>query len=212
MRPSRSSKPLRRGTGPKSSESAGALKQFVEVPADGAAIDSLEDKKLRFTRRVLFLARRWRNLMDDELRGTGDSHARWITLTWIELLDGKTNHRELAERVGVELPTLVRLLNRLEQERLVARGSLGTKGRAKSVVLTARGRDSLAAMTRVVNATRARFLDSIDGQQLTSALDTLDALLGQYATVVDWRGSMLRGKERQVGGEVPAGRRKTKRE
>jgi MarR family transcriptional regulator for hemolysin len=203
------SRPTRRT--PKAAGAGTSARQFVEVPADGAPIDSLEDKKLRFTRRVLFLARRWRNLMDDELRGTGDSHARWITLTWVGLLDGKTNHRELAERVGVELPTLVRLLNRLEQERLVTRRSLGMKGRAKSVVLTARGRDSLAAMTRVVNATRARFLDSIDERQLTSALETLDALLGQYATVVDWRGPMLRGGERQST-EVPAGRRKTKRE
>lgn len=195
MRPRRSSKTL----------------QFVEVPADGAPIDSLEDKKLRFTRRVLFLARRWRNLMDDELRGTGDSHARWITLTWISLLDGKTNHRELAERVGVELPTLVRLLNRLEQERLVTRRSLGTKGRAKSVVLTARGRESLAAMSQVVNATRARFLDTIDEQQLTAALEALDALLGQYATVVDWRASMLGGEEAQQA-DVPAvGRKKQQR-
>jgi MarR family transcriptional regulator for hemolysin len=164
-----------------------SLKHFVEVLAPNASLDSLEDKKLRFTRRVLFLARRWRNLLDEALRGSGDSHARWITLTWVDLLDGKANHRELAERVGVELPTLVRLLNRLEQERLVSRRSLGSKGRAKSVVLTARGRHSLAAMSKVVSRTRAGFLVSLDEAQLTRGLDALDALLAQYATVLDWR-------------------------
>ena len=167
--------------------SAPAKQQFVEVNAKGATIGSLEDRRLRFTRRVLYLARRWRTLLDDALRQTGDSHARWITLRWVDLLDGKTSHRELAERVNVELPTLVRLLNRLEQEKLVTRRSLGPKGRAKSVVLTARGRRSLAAMSEVVNRTRGGFLVGLDERQLDQGLEVLDVLLAQYATVLDWR-------------------------
>jgi MarR family transcriptional regulator, transcriptional regulator for hemolysin len=167
-------------------------KHFVEVLSPGTRIDSIEDRKLRFTRRVLFLARRWRHLMDEALRGTGHSHARWITLIWVDLLDGKANHRELAERVDVELPTLVRLLNRLEQEGLVARRSLGSKGSAKSVVLTPRGRERLDAMSDVVNRTREGFLDNLDEAQLTQGLEALDALLAQYATVLDWRGSPRR--------------------
>ena len=160
---------------------------FVEVSAGGAPIDSFEDKKLRYIRRVLYLARRWRILLDDALRETGDSHARWITLTWVNLLKGEANHRELAERVGVELPTLVRLLNRLESEKLVTRRSLGAKGRAKSVVLTQRGRESLAAMSRVVEKTRGPFVDGLDEDLLTRGLESLDALLAQYASVLDWR-------------------------
>lgn len=177
--PRRSAKPR-----PKASR-----RPFVEVSASGAPVDSLEDKKLRYIRRVLYLARRWRSLLDEALRETGDSHARWITLTWVHLLEGKANHRELAERVGVELPTLVRLLNRLESEKLVARRSLGPKGRAKSVVLTPKGRESLAAMARVVEKTRAPFVDGLDEALLTRGLESLDALLAQYATVLDWRSS-----------------------
>ena len=166
----------------------GSVRTFVEVLSPGDTPGSLADRKLQFTRRVLFLARRWKHQMDDALRQSGDSHARWITLVWVELLDGKANHRELAERVDVELPTLVRLLNRLEAEQLVKRKTLGPKGRAKSVVLTAKGRASLAAMSEVVNRTRATFLASLDEQQLASGLDAMDTLLSQYATVVDWRG------------------------
>ena len=158
---------------------------FVEVLSPGDQPGSLEDTKLRVTRRVLFLARRWRISMDVALRATGDSHARWITLTWIELLDGKANHRELAERVDVELPTLVRLLNRLEREELVKRRSL-SKGRAKSVVLTASGRKSLAKMTVIVNETRARFTDGIDEAQLGAVLEVLDVLLRRCVPVLDW--------------------------
>ncbi len=77
---------------------------FLELEGRHPA-GSLEDMKLKFTRRVIFVARRWRNRINDELRKTGHSHARWMTLMWIHLLGGQANHRELAERIGVELPT-----------------------------------------------------------------------------------------------------------
>jgi MarR family transcriptional regulator for hemolysin len=181
----------------------------VEVSASGAPPDSLADKQLRFVRRVLFLARRWRNLLDEALRTTGDSHARWLTLTWVNLLAGKSNHRELAERVGVELPTLVRLLNRLEAEKLVTRRTLGTKGRAKSVMLTPRGRETLAVMTRVVDRTSEPFLRDLDEERLTRGLEALDVLLSQYATVLDWRATTAPRGRGQGGGtpETSVGRK-----
>jgi MarR family transcriptional regulator for hemolysin len=166
-------------------KSSTSLRPFVEVVPAGIEPDSLEDKKLRFTRRLQFIARRWRNLLDEALRDGGDSYARWLALLWIDLLDGKANHRELAERVGVELPTLVRLLNRLEEERLVKRRSLGTKGRAKAVVLTEKGRERLAVVARIVTQTRADFLAGVDEKKLVVALELLDAVLAKYVTVVE---------------------------
>jgi MarR family transcriptional regulator for hemolysin len=159
---------------------------FFEVLPDGATSGSLEDKKLRLTRRILFLARRWRLRLDEALRETGESHARWLTLLWIEMLAGHANIGELAEHVGVELPTLVRLLNRLEKEGLVVRRALGSSQRAKTVVLTARARAQVAAMERVVTRTRADFLRGIDEKQLTAALELLDDLLARNARVVTW--------------------------
>ena len=173
-------------TAPKRAAPPSAARYFVEVSPIGAARGSLEDTKLRFTRRVLFLARRWRNLMDEALRGSGDSHARWITLLWVDLLDGTANHRELAERVGVELPTLIRLLNKLESEGLVKRRSLHARGQSKSVEMTARGRRSLRSMGAIVRRTRIGFLSDVDARQLSAALKLLDVLLAKYATVLDW--------------------------
>jgi MarR family transcriptional regulator for hemolysin len=159
---------------------------FVEVVSQGATEGSLEDKKLRLTRRVLFLARRWQNLMDEALRDTGDSHARWTTLLWVDLLKGRANHRELAERVGVELPTLIRLLNKLEGEGVVERRALPGSAQSKTVVLTRLGRAQFKRMGAVVLATRAEFLRDVDDAQLTAALTLLDSLLNKYARVVKW--------------------------
>jgi DNA-binding MarR family transcriptional regulator len=53
------------------------------------------------------------NQIDNALRTTGDSHARWVTLLWVGMMAGRAKTGEIAEQVGVELPTLVRLLKRL---------------------------------------------------------------------------------------------------
>ncbi len=162
-----------------------AARYFVEVRAIGQRKGSPDDMKLRLIRRVLFLARRWRHHMDEELRASGYSHARWITLLWVDLLDGHANHRELAERVGVELPTLIRLLNRLETEGFVKRRSLHTRGLSKTVEMTASGRTKLRAMTRIVRKTRVQFTSGLDQKKVGEAVKLLDTLLAKYATVID---------------------------
>ncbi len=143
---------------------------------------SLEDLKLRFTRRVIFMARIWRNQMNEALRKGGHSHARWITLVWVHLLGGEINHRELAERVGVELPTLIRLLNRLEAEGLVERCALpGGTSRAKTVRLTPPGKEVLAELNVIIEHARAGFLEGVDEEKLETSMSLFDDLLAKEA-------------------------------
>lgn len=153
---------------------------FLELEGRHPA-GSLEDMKLKFTRRVIFVARRWRNRINDELRKTGHSHARWMTLMWIHLLGGEANHRELAERIGVELPTLIRLLNRLEAEGLVERCALEGPGRAKTVRLTAAGKPVLAELNGITERARADFLRGVDETKLETCLAVLDDLLADVS-------------------------------
>jgi MarR family transcriptional regulator for hemolysin len=161
---------------------------FFEVLPSGATEGSLEDTKLRLTRRILFLSRQWRHLLNEALRATGESHARWVTLLWIDMLAGLANVGEIAERVGVESPTLVRLLNRLEKEGLVSRRALNGSNRAKTAVLTAKGKRKILAMSVVVDRTQAEFLSEIDAQRLTQALGVPDEVLAKYVRVVMWPG------------------------
>jgi MarR family transcriptional regulator for hemolysin len=162
---------------------------FYEWIPEGVTAGSLEDKKLRLTRRILFLSRRWLNLIDGALRATGDSHARWVTLLWVGMMAGRAKIGELADQIGVELPTLVRLLNRLEREGLVERRSLDGSHRSKTVVLTAKGRRDGAAMNAVVLNARAEFLRDVNEERLTAALELLDDLLAKYTKVVMWPGN-----------------------
>jgi MarR family transcriptional regulator for hemolysin len=163
---------------------------YVETVPTGSFVGSLSDKKLRLTRRILFLARRWKNQMDEDLRASGASHSRWVTLLWVDMLDGRANIGELAGHVGVELPTLIRLLNRLEEEGLVERRALAGSNRDKTVVLTAKGRPELAAMAQVISRSRAEFLEGVEEKRLDAALELLDELLAKYARVIMWPGDL----------------------
>ena len=165
-----------------------ALDALVAVPIPGTEFLELQgrhpagsedDLKLRFTRRVIFLARRWRNHINEALRRTGQSHARWVTLMWTHLLGGTANHRELAERIGVELPTLIRLLNRLEAEGLVERSALGGQGRAKTVRLTDQGRAVLSELNAITEQTRSSFLEGVDPERLAVCMALFDDLLSK---------------------------------
>lgn len=140
---------------------------------------SLEDLKLRFMRRVIFLANRWRNGMNEALRATGHSYARWLTLVWVHLLGGRASHRELAERIGVEPPTLIRLLNRLEAEGLVERHTLCAPARAKTVRLTEAGKAVLTKLDAIVEGTRTTYLAGADKARLQTCMALFDELLGE---------------------------------
>jgi hypothetical protein len=67
-----------------------------------------------FSQSLIFLARRWRNLMNHELGSVGQSQARWGTLYWIDVFGDTLNQTELADRIGVEQQTLGRVLRDLQ--------------------------------------------------------------------------------------------------
>src|SRR5690242_10127178 len=74
-----------------------------------------------FSQGLAFVARRWRNLMNQEMAALGQSQARWGTLFWIDVFGDSVNQTQLAERIGIEQPTLGRVLASLEKDGLIER-------------------------------------------------------------------------------------------
>ena len=66
-------------------------------------------------------ARAWRLKLDERLKPLGMSQARWRTLLHLSMADNVVTQSELAQRLGVEEPTLVNLLHRLEDAGWVKR-------------------------------------------------------------------------------------------
>src|SRR5438876_10505937 len=66
-------------------------------------------------------ARAWRQKLDQRLKPMGLSQAKWRTLMHLSIAPDALTQGEIAARLGVEAPTVVALLHRLEQEAWITR-------------------------------------------------------------------------------------------
>jgi MarR family transcriptional regulator for hemolysin len=130
-----------------------------------------------FSQGLTFVARRWRNLMNAELRRSGQSQARWGTLYWINIFGDSVNQTELAERIGVEQPTLGRILKDLEDEGLIERASGVDDRRSRVIRLTPAATPVMREINRIQNMVRARLLDGISAKDLSTCLSVFAKIL-----------------------------------
>jgi len=83
-------------------------------------------------------ARAWRLKLDERLRPMGLSQAKWRTLLLLSLTPHSLTQAEIASHLGIEEPTLVALLHRLEEEGWVSRRNSPRDRRCKTVHLQRR--------------------------------------------------------------------------
>lgn len=116
------------------------------------------------------MARLWRSRLDERLAPLGLTQAKWVILLHLSQSDGVLPQRELVDRVGVEGPTLVRVLDGLERLNLIERHDSPTDRRAKTVHLTAAAQPILGTIMRIAAELRGEILDGIDDAELAVCL------------------------------------------
>lgn len=89
---------------------------------------------------LAILTRRWRKVLDNEFRADGLTDATWRPLLHLNILGDGVRQKDLAASVGIEGPSLVRLLDNLIAKELIARSEDSTDRRAKLLCLTKDGR------------------------------------------------------------------------
>jgi len=98
---------------------------------------------------VLFgTARAWRTKLDRRLRPLGLSQGKWRTLMHLSRGGNKLTQKEIADRMGIEEPTLAGLLDRLQQDGWVRRRGSPSDRRCKTVHLQRR---SQAVLDEIFN-------------------------------------------------------------
>src|SRR5438034_9031032 len=80
-------------------------------------------------------ARAWRQKLDQRLKPMGLSQAKWRTLLHLSLAPDALTQTEIAARLGVEEPTVVTLLHRLEREDWITRRNSHRDRRCKELLL-----------------------------------------------------------------------------
>jgi len=118
------------------------------------------------------VSRRWRTRLDERLKHTGQTQARWMALLQLSR-SGPVSQRELAERVGVEGPTLVRLLDNLEEQGLIERQACEDDRRVKLVHLTPAADPVLKEITRISAELRHELLADVPQEKLRIAHEVM---------------------------------------
>lgn len=121
------------------------------------------------------VSRRWRSRLDERLKHVGLTQARWATLLHLSRT-GPVSQRELAGTIGIEGPTLVRLLDGLERQGLIERHACGSDRRVKMVHLTDKAQPILQEITRIAGQLRAELLADIPPDDLAVAGRVLRAI------------------------------------
>ena len=119
----------------------------------------------RFGMQLAQMSRGWRAELDRRLAGLGLSQARWLVLLHLARFDEAPTQRELAQSVGVEGPTLARLLDSLEAQGLVQRHSVVEDRRAKKIVLSDSARPLIEQIEAIATALRQELFVGIDEEE-----------------------------------------------
>ncbi len=82
----------------------------------------------------------------------------------------------IAEELGLEGPSLVRVIDFLVAEKLVTRKEDATDRRAKILSLTEKGRQRALEIEQVVDGLREKFLAGVRESQLIATVQVLDAV------------------------------------
>lgn len=154
-------------------------KRFREFYPEG----SRDELEFRFSRLLILAARRWSTFIDEAIRQkTGQPRARWQTLAALAFSDGPIATIELADRMAVQWPSLIRTLDGLEAEGLIERRINPADKRSRLVTITDKGLAVFRDVKAVLDPTRGALLEGFSDDELSAAERLLDRFFGAIET------------------------------
>jgi MarR family transcriptional regulator for hemolysin len=138
-------------------------------------------------RLIARLGRLWRRESDQALSEHGLSYATAIPLMVLSRQGKSVRQGVLADELGIEGPSLVRLIDLLEAEGLVERREDPTDRRAKTLHLTTLGETKVEEINRVLRRLRAALLKDIGSDELAITFETLQRIERQADRLYDAR-------------------------
>ncbi|AEA63889.1 MarR family winged helix-turn-helix transcriptional regulator [Burkholderia gladioli] len=138
-------------------------------------MSNLHALRLAVSSTLVTAARKWRRTSDSLLTAYNVSEACATPLLIVGRLGEAVRQVTLAEHVGIEGPSLVRLLDQLCAAGLARRDEDPADRRAKTVTLTDEGRAVTAKMEEDLRVLRSRVLKSVSRADLEATLRVLNA-------------------------------------
>jgi len=139
-------------------------------------------QRAAFMEALSLAQRRIRTLFDARVRLEGMTLSRARVLM---ILDDRArlNQRELADILGIEGPTLARILDGLEKGGWLSRMVSPSDRRVRELALTGPGQRAAARMRDIAGATRAEVLGDVSAADLEAATRVLRAVAAISSSV-----------------------------
>ncbi|TSJ62952.1 MarR family transcriptional regulator [Starkeya sp. 3C] len=136
-------------------------------------MNEIEPLRRQVTAQLLNAGRQWRRIAERELEVLGISEACAAPLVWTGRLGGGVRQVTLAAYVGIEGPSLVRLLDQLAASDLIERRDDPTDRRAKTIWLTPAGERLAARIEDLLSGVRGQVLAEVSRDDLEVTLRVL---------------------------------------
>jgi MarR family transcriptional regulator for hemolysin len=129
-------------------------------------------KRTGFGLRLMQLARHWRQAVDAGIRDAFPD-AGWRPLIYLYRAPEPLRQKDLAALIGIEGPSLVRLLDSLVASGLVVRAEDTEDRRARRLALTSSGLATAARIEVRLAEVEAELLRQVDGSALKTAMEAM---------------------------------------
>jgi MarR family transcriptional regulator, transcriptional regulator for hemolysin len=122
------------------------------------------------------LTRRWRKALDLEVGSAGLTDATWRPLLHLHLLGDGIRQKDLAASVGIEGPSVVRLLDTLIAKGLIERSEDAADRRAKLLRLTPDGLQIVNRIHETVLALENEVLSPFSASEIAQMAEFIQRL------------------------------------
>src|SRR3569623_2165777 len=136
------------------------IKDHLENPLDSAAF------KREFGRMIGEVSRAWRDEMNRRLKPFGLNVSMRQVLMQLHRNPGGLMQRDLAHLLGIEGPTLVRLLDRLEKKQWIRRIKAPDDKRRKYAVLTAKATAQIQLIETLSSEMRNEMMEGLSLEKI----------------------------------------------
>jgi MarR family transcriptional regulator for hemolysin len=140
------------------------------------ASDDIANLLRDMTRDLLLAGRLWRKMAREAAARHGVSEAASAPLIWIDRLGENVRQNALADAVGIEGASLVRLIDELQASGLVIREPDLTDRRANVVSLTPRGREVVAEVHEDIQNLRRTIFAGVSVADIEATSRVFEAL------------------------------------
>lgn len=143
---------------------------------------TLSERQRELGQTIGEISRAWRYEMNTRLKPYGLNQSMQQVLVQLHRHPDGLMQRDLARKLGIEGPTLVRLLDLLEQKELISRIPSPDDKRRKYSVLTTKAAEQIRIIEKISGELRTVMLEGLSSAEIDSGLQLVRRMRNNLLT------------------------------